>query len=289
MSLILIYIVSIFILVYWVENDIRFLSKFLILNKSNASQLEDWLKKFNWNKQELSSSFQLPRYKFYSSVIEVLLELARKKGGKFNEGLLFLRSGLQNDIQFEKRVKELLKGVWLQMSLMFVMIWIFILSCIQMTQIDFSTSSLLGILMWQMLALLVLFSVLKWLRKYYFNDIGKMWKILHILKALGHAPLARSEIYQLAGLSDLNTLTQKNLLPLSEKLQETCTQALKIGGNYLDEINSLMKELRFQENWHFELFEKRLSALKLSLLSLFFLPSYLFFIFLLMEKLVKDI
>lgn len=289
MTFILIYIASVFILVYWVENDMRLSSKLLNFNKSDAYQLEDWLKKFNWNKQELSISFKLPQYKFYSSVIEILLELARKKGGKFNEGLLFLRTGLQNDIQFEKRVKEILKGVWLQMSLMFVMTWIFILSCIEMTKIDFSTSSLIGILMWQMLALMVLFLVLKWLRRYYFHDIGKMWKIMHILKSLGHAPLARSEIYQLAGLSDLNTLTQKNLLPLSEKLQETCTQALKIGGNYFDEINSLMEELRFQEKWHFELFEKRLSALKLSLLSLFFLPSYLFFIFLLMEKLVKEI
>lgn len=289
MILIFVYLSLILLLVYWIESEAIISPKLLNLNKNEAIQLENWLKKFNWNKQEISTSIQLPRYKFYSSVVEILLELARKKGGRFNEGLLHLREGLIGDIQSEKRIKELLQGVWIQMILMFLMTWVFILSSLFMTKIKISIFTLTGIFSWQMLATIVLLFVLKGLRNYYFTDIGKLWKILHILKSLGHVPLARSEIYQIAGLSDLNSFTQKNLFPLSEKLQDTCKEALRIGGNYLDEINSLMEELRFQEKWHFELFEKRLSALKLALLTIFFLPSYLFFIFLLMEKLMKDI
>lgn len=288
MVLTLVYLSFILLLVYWIEADHVISPKLLKISRDEGAQLEDWLKKFNWNKQELTNPIQLPRYKFYSNVVEVLLELARKKGGRFNEGLLYLREGLICDIQSEKRVKELLHGVWFQMGLMFLMTWVFIFLSLMMTKIKFSAFSLFSIFAWQMLAALVLIYSLKTLRNYYFTDIGKLWKILHILKSLGHVPLARSEIYQIAGLSDINSFSQKNLLPLTEKLQNTCKEALKIGGNYLDEINSLMEELRFQEKWHFELFEKRLSAIKLALLSIFFLPSYLFFIFLLMEKLMKD-
>ena len=70
------------------------------------------------------------------------------------------------------------------------------------------------------------------------------------------------------------------------KLKETCQKALKIGSSYDDEVKYLMEELRFQEKWHFELFEKRLTVIKLSLLSVFFLPSYLAFIFLLLGDLM---
>jgi hypothetical protein len=48
-----------------------------------------------------------------------------------------------------------------------------------------------------------------------------------------------------------------------------------------------MDELRFQEKWHFELFEKRLMVIKLGLMSIFFLPSYLAFIFLLLGDLMQ--
>jgi hypothetical protein len=61
---------------------------------------------------------------------------------------------------------------------------------------------------------------------------------------------------------------------------------LKLGSSYEEDLKYLMEELRFQEKWHFELFEKRLTVIKLALLSLFFLPSYLAFIFLLLSDLM---
>ena len=59
-----------------------------------------------------------------------------------------------------------------------------------------------------------------------------------------------------------------------------------MGGSYEEEVLTLMSELRFQEKWHFELFEKRLMVIKLGLMSIFFLPSYLAFIFLLLGDLL---
>lgn len=89
-----------------------------------------------------------------------------------------------------------------------------------------------------------------------------------------------------AGVTKLKNISQKSLEPIVEKLKETCQRALQQGGSYEEEIVSQMGELRFQEKWHFELFEKRLMVIKLGLLAIFFLPSYLAFIFLLLGDLM---
>src|SRR5690606_37649652 len=100
------------------------------------------------------------------------------------------------------------------------------------------------------------------LRKRYFADIGKLWKILFILKSMVKVPLSRTEVLSLAGVGELALIKQKSLLTIVTKLREICQKCLKMGTSYEEEVTYLMDELRFQEKWHFELFEKKLTAVK---------------------------
>jgi hypothetical protein len=112
--------------------------------------------------------------------------------------------------------------------------------------------------------------------------------MLYILNSLAKVPLSRTEVLSVAGVGELKSITQVSLSHLVDKLKEICQRALQLGGSYEDDVESLMNELRFQEKWHFELFEKRLVVIKLVLLSVFFLPSYLAFIFLLLGDLLAQ-
>lgn len=279
------YFMLIFILVYWIETPELRLPNSLILRKTPGEELENWLKKFH-SPQDLKDTARPPVYKFYTEVVEVLLSLARKMGGNYQEALLFLREGLQSDRQFEKKIKEAVMGMWLQMGLMMLLTWGFIFAALNLTEVKVSKMHLLCILLWQAIGLSALPIVMNILRKKYFGDIGKLWKMLFVLKSLAKVPVSRSEVLSFAGVQELNNIAQKSLAPLVLKLKETCQKALKIGASYDDEVKYLMEELRFQEKWHFELFEKRLTVIKLSLLSVFFLPSYLAFIFLLLGDLM---
>lgn len=281
-----VYFALITLLVYWVESSALLIPNILIIRKKPADELENWLKNFGTNRQELKPMAVLPVYKFYSEVIEVLLNLARRLGGNYQEPLLFLREGLQNDRQFEKKVGSAVMGTWLQMGLMMGLTWLFIGSAITLVEMKISWLKLFFILVWQLIGLSILPFTLKWLRKKYFGDIGKIWKMLFVLRSLMKVPLSRTEILTLAGVGDLNNVKQTSLLPIVHKLKETCQRTLKMGTSYEEDIRYLMEELRFQEKWHFELFEKRITALKLAILSLFFLPSYLAFIFLLLGDLM---
>lgn len=284
---IFIYSALIIILVYWVESSPSVLSNLLIIRKNPGEELENWLKKFNWNnRQEFKDQGQLPSYKFYTEVVEVLLGLARKMGGNYQDSLLFLREGLQLDRQFEKKITEATWGMWLQMGFMMFLTWAFIFGALNFVEVSIPLKNLVMILVWQCLGLSCLPLVVTWLRKKYFGDIGKIWKMLFVLKSLIKVPLSRSEVLTLAGVQELARIKQKSLGILVNKLKETCQKTLKLGTSYEDDVNYLMEELRFQEKWHFELFEKKLMVTKLVLLSLFFLPSYLAFIFLLLGDLM---
>ena len=281
------YSLLIFGLVYWVESQSMLTSNPLISKKNAAEELEDWLKKFNWiNRQELSAPARLPSYKFYSEVVEILLALARKMGGSYQDSLLFLREGLQADRQFEKKLKEIVLGTWLQMGMMVVLTWGFIFGALILVDVKVSLFKLILIASWQGIGLSMLPFVIKFFRKRFFGDIGKLWKMLYVLRSLIKVPLSRTEILTIAGVAEIKTIQQKSLIHIVDKLKETCQKALQMGGSYEEEVVTLMSELRFQEKWHFELFEKRLMVIKLGLMSIFFLPSYLAFIFLLLGDLL---
>ncbi|WPU64243.1 hypothetical protein [Peredibacter starrii] len=281
------YFIIIVVLVYWVERPHMALPNSLIIRKHPAEELEGWLKKFNWvNRQDLSDLGALPSYKFYTEVVEVLLSLARRMGGNYQDSMLFLREGLQVDRQFEKKIREAVMGTWLQMAMMMGLTWMFIFGALNLVDVKVSPLHLFFIFGWQSFGLSSLPFLLKWLRKKYFGDIGKIWKMLFVLRSLVKVPLSRTEVFAIAGVQELKMIKQKALESIVHKLKETCQKALKQGGSYEEEVKYLMEELRFQEKWHFELFEKRLIVIKLALLSIFFLPSYLAFIFLLLGDLM---
>ena len=207
-------------------------------------------------------------------------------GGSYQDSLLFLREGLISDRQFEKRLREAQLGTWLQMGLMVVLTWAFIIGSLFITDLRLPVSKLLLISGWQALGLVGLPALLSFYRRKFFGDIGKLWKMLYVLNSLGKVPLARSETLNLAGVKELADIEQKSLSHIVEKLRGLCERMLKVGGSFDGEVKSLMEELRFQEKWHFELFEKRLTVIKLGILSVFLLPSYLMFLFLLLGDLI---
>lgn len=280
------YFVMIYFLVLWIEKPFFIKSNILNIRKDQGEELETWLKGYNWGGHaDHSLVANLPIYKFYSSVINILLELSRKMGGTYQDSLAFLRKSLQSDRQFEKKIGDTTKGVYFQMAVMMILTWGFILSALQIVDISVDHKKLFFIFLWQIAGVGSLPLLLKFLRLKYFKNIGQLWKILLVLKSLSKVPLSRSEILSIAGVQDLKFINQTHLEGIVSKLKEVCHKTLKFGTPIDEELNYLMEELRFVERWHYELFEKRLMVIKLTLLSVFFLPSYLAFIFLLLGSL----
>jgi hypothetical protein len=278
--MICIYLAFLMVMLYWLGGESKYEFNLLKFRDHSGPHLEDWLKRFNWERSTLSQNCgELPQYKFYTGIVDILLTLARKMGGKYQEPLLFLRQGLQADLQAEKKIKELYLGTSFQISLMVIITWGFIVGASFLVEIKMKGVLLVGIMIWQLIGVTSLPWIIRYFRKNLFQDIGKLWKVLFVLKSLTKVPLSRTEILKISGAAELEQITQKNLGPLVEKLLFICQKSREQGVHSDEELSALMKELRFIENWHFELFEKRLVTVKLCLMAFFFLPSYLAFIF----------
>ena len=285
---VILYMVILGGILFWVLSPSALVSNRLIIKPNPADDLESWLKKFNWTQRsELQPQSILPHYKFYTEILEIILGLARKVGGSYQDSLLFLRQGLQADRQFEKKLRENILGAWIQMGLMVSLTWLFIFCALAITNLSIDSSKLFGIALWQIIGLVLLPYAIGFFRLRLFGDIGKLWKMLYVLQCLVKVPLPRSEVLSVAGVTGLKEIHQKNLAHLVEKLKLTCQRTLQQGLSYEEDVLALMEELRFQEKWHFELFEKRMTMVKLGLMSLFFLPSYLVFMFILLGDLMQ--
>ena len=285
---------SVSIYIFWLVGLFYWLKKSPSTQKPSAKKLSpgeelfDWLKKFNWDRRDQPKG-QLPQYKFFSPLINLLLEMSRRFGGQYKEALLSVKESLNQDLQFEKKLKEFIWGSYFQKVAIFSMSWGFIFFAQHLTAVSLSAQVYLGILGWQLIGLVLLPIMLKVLKKHYFSGLGQLWLSVYVLKALASVSLSRSEIFKIAKIYELGDIKHKNLENIVMKLQGSCELSLKQGGSYLKDVEELIGECRFIEKWHIELFEKRLNALKLLILSLFFLPSYLAFIYFLMNSFLHRI
>lgn len=265
-------------LIWWIEPFRLSIPK----RMNPGEELELWLGK-RGSEDQGNSVF--PEYKFYSDLTATILEMMRRFGGSTRESLSYVREGLQQDLQFEKKIKEVRLGTLFQMLLMTLITWGFIYCSLQVTEAEVGGIKLLGIFCWQSIGLLLLPMLINFFRKRYFHSIGKIWKTLFILKSLERTPLPRSEVFRLSEIQDIESISNGKLSPVIQKIKKLCHDSLKIGRSYETDLKNLMEELRFIENWHFSLFEKRLGGVKLFLLGFFFLPSYLSFIIILIGSL----
>lgn len=253
-----------------------------------GEELFYWLKKFNWERRD-SNSGHLPQYKFYSDLVNLLLEMSRRFGGQYKEAFLSIKESLNQDLQFEKKLKEFIWGSYFQKFCIFAMSWGFIFFAQELTEVKLDFRVYLSIFSWQSIGILIFPLTCFYLKRYYFLGIGQLWLSLYVLKALSSVNLSRSEVFKLARIYQLQTIKHKNLETIVHKLQTCCELSLKQGGSYLKDVEELISECRFIEKWHVELFEKRLNALKLLILSIFFLPSYLAFIYFLLNSFLHRI
>jgi hypothetical protein len=279
------YICLILLLSYWLAMPAREEAKKMV--PTGAYALDDWLKKFSWGRGvELRADFKIPPYKFYSEIVELVLDIARRFGGVYEENLHKLREGLEADHQFEVKCKDLIKGAWWQICIMFLITWAFIVSSLSILQMPIPFQKLALLISWQLVGMIALPWIIHRARRYYFGDVGVLWKTLFMLKALVSVPLSRSEIFLHAELFKLKDIKNKRLKSVIDHILDCCQRALREGGSYEDEVNKIAKDLRFEENRIYGLFEKRLVVLKLAILSIFFLPTYLAFIYIILSDFI---
>lgn len=275
------YFIFILLLAIWATTT----SKSVILVKSNGQGLEEWLKKFHWSGPALQTKLELPRYKFFTELIEILLSMARQWGAQYQQVFLTLREILHQDLQFEKQLKDFIQGCWFQMLFIVMMSWLFIILGMSWVGLDFPMKYLMGIGCWQLIGMGVFFLGLKQLKKYFLDPLGKFWRSLICLRSLAETALPRSEVVRLSQIKELDQIEAREWSDFKIKLQHLAQWMLGHGQSPIKEINYLIDELRFLEKHQIQKFQKMSHVLKFTVLVVFFIPAYFAFLFIIFSSL----
>lgn len=278
---ILFYLILILLLAIWAlrpENSVISLTE-------SGKGLEDWLKKFHWSGPALQTKIELPRYKFFSDLVEMLLSQARQWGAQYQQVFITLREILHQDLQFEKQLKEFVQGCWFQMGLIVAMSWLFIILGTTWVEIKFPLKYKIIIGSWQLLGMMSFFFGIRLLKTRYLSALGAFWKSLICLRSLAETALPRSEVVRLSQIKSLDQYSHHEWNDFKQKVQHLGQWMLSSGQSPVKEIGYLMEELRFLEKHQMAQFQKMSHALKFAILAIFFIPAYFAFLFIIFSNL----
>ncbi len=278
---IVIYLIIILLLAIWALSA----EKSVLSVTQSGKLLEDWLKKFHWTGAALQKNLDLPRYKFFSDLVQVLLSLARQWGAQYQQVFITLREILNQDLQFEKQLKEFIQGCWFQMVLIVCMSWLFIILGTSWVDIKFPKSYMVMIGAWQTLGMICFHFGILYLKKRYLEGLGRFWKSLICLRALAETALPRSEVVRISELKNLDECYHQEWVDFKVKVHHLGQWMLSSGQSPLKEINYLIEELRFLEKHQIQSFQKMSHIYKFIVLVIFFIPAYFAFLFIIFSNL----
>ncbi|MFT6632955.1 MAG: hypothetical protein ACJAS4_002923 [Bacteriovoracaceae bacterium] len=225
----------------------------------------------------------VPKYKFFSSIVEKLITYRRSYGADIRPALREIRGAARKDYSANKRLNEELLGFIVQYSIIAAFTWIFILNVSGTLDIKFSGQSLILLGVWQLFGLIVGIIIYHFSIRYFFDPFSNYFFTAYTFRSLITISRPISEISKLANISMLNN--NKDLRVIKTRLLGLVQNIKVVGVVPLDEFDQIILELWDSYEVKLGKFKSMLAGLKLLLILLFVFTGFLYVIFLSMDKL----
>lgn len=221
----------------------------------------------------------LPRYKFYTSLLEQLFETHRRLGIGIKKFIPEIRSGLIRDLQFEKKVlDELLSGL-LQFLVIAATTWSFVFLSSSIVQIPLSKSIIFFMLVLQLSGIAVFFQLVKKVKHKSFTRFSKAIEELYLFSTLLEIGLPLNEILLRSGILQGNLVSFKIFENLADRMKKLVARLKETGLSPRDEAQEIIREIWHLQEENFQKFTKIVQVLKFSVLAFFFLPAYFLYLY----------
>lgn len=224
------------------------------------------------------SKLQLPKYKYFTEVVEALLKISQNFGGPIAEFLDQIRNGVYQDDRFERKVRKELEGALIQMMILAGITWVFIFLANELAgiQLPHSVYFIMGGI--QIIGFIVFLTGHLLLKSKVFSGFSLFFQSLYSFYSLYsvgvplNVAVSKSELTIALQRSERKFKTpQKYLNRLLRTVQAT-------GVSISTELGMVIDELWFTLEHSFAEYVKQVMALKLVVLTLFFLGSYFYFL-----------
>ena len=229
------------------------------------------------------STFKLPKYKFFTNLVDELLFSMKQFGTNINSFLPEIKKALISDMRFEMKIRREFQGAIFQMFFVQIFGIIFITSMhIQLSR-DFILEEYLPSLILQVIGyslFIIIFSIIKVKT---FKDLDSYISSLYQIRILTCANIPLKDIHNRVGLNELKE--DKLLSPIKKRIFQIMSQIKNTGHLSQDDIETTIEEIWFINEFKFEQFLRHLSALKLLVIVIFFLSSFMLILLQVLESL----
>lgn len=234
------------------------------------------------NSYNLREAINLVSYKYFKDLVLTLVEAKKLYGAPIDKALNEIKKSLGKDMHFERKVlSSFIGGIYQMAIISFVGVLFILMSCYQL-DISFPffvTSMSLGI---NALGFFVYSFTVFFLKKRSFDFFESLIKNCYILRAYLRCQMPVVHALNKVGIDTLNV--HKSELYIKERI-ENMIQKIKTQG-FLDfsEFDMQIDEIWLLMEFQFEKFQKHLNALKLGIIVVFFLSTYLYIIYSFIES-----
>ena len=222
---------------------------------------------------------ELPRFKFYTTLIFDLLEVHRKLGVSLKQILPEMRINLMKELRFERKLLSQAFGGNLQFSVVTLTTWCFVFLSSQLAELPLNFSILLLIGCIQFLAFLVFnFSFLK-LRNHSLHKFSQALEELYLFNGMVEVGRPLNHVLSESGILYGQLFKHKQFLAFSERLHNLVNRWKESGLSPRIEVQEIIQEVWHEKERQYERFLKHLDLLKFCVLAFFFLPAYFFYLY----------
>lgn len=233
-----------------------------------------------------SGEGEWPDYKFYGSFLAEMQKLIRLYGGSPKTVVEAIKRPLLQDIRFEAKLSEIRRGGIAQFMAMSLMTWAFVFMSRFVLGRAFEIQSLSVIAILQGIGLLAFIFIEKLKRQQLFKGYDLAYETLVTFLALIPIGISLKEKQEKSGVDRF--LSTKDLTSDIERVRQgfhdALTQWKDFGKPIEITLNELLDDIRFAQELAQAKLLKQMDAFKFLIAAVFFLPAYLFDLYLMVNS-----
>lgn len=226
-----------------------------------------------------SVGIKLPEYKFFTELIDALLESNRRLGIGIKVVLLEVRRNLVVDLQFERKFIDQTIEANAQFVVIGATTWLFIFFSSQLADLPLDYSVLFFIVLIQISGLFVFNWLLSQLKRRTFGSYDQVISRLYFFAALSELGLSFSQVLKDSRVLDEENWKNRLFMPCATRLSDLIERWKANGVSPAAGAREIIQELWHLKEVSFARFLKHLELLKFTVLSAFFLPAYFLYLY----------
>ncbi len=226
----------------------------------------------------IKKDFSLPQFKFYTALIQNLLEANRVSGISLMKILPELKVEIQKDIQFERKILKEIHGGYFQFLIIIFTTWgfVFLSQKLVATVVDLKIYFLMITL--QILGFSIFYFLMRLIKNKKFKPFSNAFRELYLFMTLTELRKPINTILTESNIQNGALFQAKCFSLLRVRLSSSVERWKNSGHSPKSEAEELIKELWYLQDEHFNDFLKKIQITKFILMALLFLPAYFIYL-----------